>query len=773
MGKLTGLTDRQVSERRASGLTNVANEQSSRSWGDILRSNIVTPFNALITALAVVVILVNKNPINSLFFITMLLNIVVGIGQEVKVKLTLDRLAIMVKPRAEVIRNGVTLEVASSEVVQDDLIVLKAGDQVVVDGVVIETSGLEVDESLLTGESDPILKKLDNEVLSGSIVTAGRGIIRATNVGNASYAAKLTNEAQAFKRASSELVTATNVIMRWIARLMIVIVPLLIIGQLRVDSDWREVVIHTVAAVVGMIPEGLVLLTSAAFMLAAVKLARQKVLVQQLPAVETLARVDTLLLDKTGTITEGQMEFDKLIQLTDEMDEEQLASVLATIASRQSSPTNDALARYFSKPVEFTAEVPLSSSRKWSAIQMAGRSYLFGAPEIVLAGMDDELGGLATARQLATKGSRVLALVELSEWLNDKAELVKYERQSLALVVLAEKIRPDAAQTLDFFARQGVDVKVISGDSPQTVGAIASRVGLHPEIFDARNLPDATKQPREFLRIVKQHNVFGRVLPEQKRQIAMALQGDGRVVAMTGDGVNDALALKKADLGIAMSSGTTATKAVAEVVLMDNKFSHLPAVLGEGRRVAANIERVSNLFIIKNVYVAVLALASTTLGLTYPFLPAQMTVISTLSIGIPAFFLALAPNNRRYQTGFLRRVLSFAIPAGLIMAVAMIVGYYIVNRQGMSLAAAGTSTSIIAMVIGLAILIYLARPIRGWKLLLILACGGLFAAYVSWPPLARVFNLELVVSTLPITFAVAATAIITITLVVNAGRKNK
>ena len=762
MGKITGLTSQQVAERRDRGLTNQQDNQSSRSLGQILRGNILTPFNGLITVLAAVAMVANQNPANSLFFIAMLLNIIVGIVQEIKAKVVLDKLAIAVKPSVKVVRDGKHVIVDTSDVVQDDIVILGLGDSIVVDGQVVWSNGLEIDESLLTGESDPVSKVADDEVLSGSIVVAGSGAIRATRVGNESYSAKLAREAKQFKRASSELIEATNTIMRWIARLLIVLVPILVLGQLRAgDGNWREAIIHTVAAIVGMIPEGLVLLTSMAFLLAALKLARQKVLVQQLPAVETLARVNTLLLDKTGTLTEGQMIAKDIIALNDDA---LIMDALRTIASRGSSPTNRAiLAKTTDRQIlDIDDEVAFSSQRKWSAIGVSGQVYILGAPDIILQAADDGGAALSQATKLASQGYRVLAFVCASEW--PDGNRLAGQVKPLALAVLTEKIRPDAKQTLAYFAQQGVEVKVISGDSPRTVSTVARQVGLAVNSFDARDLPDPERSPAKFLKLVRQHNVFGRVKPEQKRQIAAALQADGDVVAMTGDGVNDALALKKADLGVAMSSGSAATKAVAEVVLMDNKFAHLPSVLGEGRRVVANIERVANLFIIKNVYTTVLALATTAFGLTYPFLPAQMTVIGALSIGIPAFFLALAPNDRRYQPGFLRRVLKFSLPTGTVIAAAMFACYYALDVNQKNLAIIGTSVSVVTMVINLLVLITLSRPVRGWKLLLVVACDLVFVLCVAWRPLAQLFSFNLDISTLPIAGIVAVVAIVIIWL---------
>ncbi|MDR2336692.1 MAG: HAD-IC family P-type ATPase, partial [Candidatus Nomurabacteria bacterium] len=441
--------------------------------------------------------------------------------------------------------------------------------------------------------------------------------------------------------------------------------------------------------------------------------------------------------------------------------------VLSTIAGRAKSPTNDAIGHALKhlKPRPFVREIPFSSARKWSAIEIDNQRWLFGAPEVIFANhKQDKM--FQNAKEIAASGKRVLALVKIEKWPDTK---VPANIKPAALVVLSEKIRSDATQTLQFFAEQKVNIKIISGDSPLTVGAVAGLVGLKDvEIFDARDLPDPTKsaaQAEKFVQIVTTHNIFGRVQPEQKRQIAEALQKQGHVVAMTGDGVNDALALKKADLGIAMNSGSSATKAVAEIVLLDNKFSHLPDVLSEGRRVIANIERVANLFVIKNVYSLVLALAVTVAGLTYPYLPSQMTVISALSIGIPAFFFALAPNRQLYHAGFLRRVLKFAVPVGVVSALAMLLIYAISLSLGVTRAAAGTNVSIVVMLIGFTVLVFLARPIKVWKIGLIVACALAFVSTLIVPPAAKLFHYTLDISTLPWTFAIGAGAVVLVNII--------
>ena len=772
MIKLSGLSESEVADRKKRGLANDTPNQSSRRVRDILRANILTYFNILIVSLAVIVWLVSRSPFNILFGMVVVINSLIGIVQELRAKRMLDKLAILNATQVSVIRDGKITSIAIADVVQDDLIKLKLGDQIVADGEILESSELEIDESLLTGESDPITKKASEKVLSGSIVVAGSGIMRATKVGIESHSYQLAIKAKKFQRAKSELLEGTNKLLKYISLMLIIVAPLIIFGQLRVDfGDWRGAIIHSAAAIVGMIPEGLVLLTSMAFMLAVMTLIRRKVLVQQMPAVETLARVDTLLLDKTGTITEGNIKFQAVV-LSEEfhVSTEELHMVLATIASRAKSPTNNALRHALKKVkvAKFTREIPFSSARKYSAIEINNRKWLFGAPEIIFS--DNQRSKMfKKAQEIANGGERVLALVQIKEW-PDENDVKLPEPIPAALVVLSEKVRETAEQTLNYFTKQNVDIKIISGDSPLTVAAVARSVGLKTiNVFDARQLPDPEKSEKDankFAKIITAHNIFGRVQPEQKRQITTALQEQDRVVAMTGDGVNDALALKKADLGIAMNSGSAATKSVAEIVLLDNEFSHLPNVLGEGRRVIANIERVASLFVIKNVYTLVLALAVTIAGMTYPYLPSQMTVISMFSIGLPAFFLALAPNQQIYRKGFLRRVLKFAIPIGVLAAILMMVNYImIVDYIGGDKTVAGTSVSIVLMMMMAAVLFVLSQPTKGWKIALIITCLAAFATIVIVPFFAARFEFMIRPEILPVTLIMGGAGMTAVFLV--------
>lgn len=765
-----GLTQEQVDQVIRQGKTNNSKTTSSRSYKDIFRENIFTPFNFLLGGLAIVVGLLGVSPINMLFFIAMLANLLIGIGQEIKAKLTLDKLAITMAPRAIVIRDGQDKNILTSHIVEGDLIKLKRGDQIAVDGQIIASNMLQVNESLLTGEAEPVSKKIKQEVLSGSFVVSGNGIMRATKVGEQAYAAELARKAKQFRRASSELIEATNIILKWIAKAMVIIAPVLIIGQIANGrNDIKQAILHAVAALVGMIPEGLVLLTSTAFMIAIVRLARQRMVVQQLPAVETLARTDYILLDKTGTLTDGTMHCYKIIE--NEPTSLDTKKVLATMAARdKEAPTNRAISDFIGgkKLFKIDNEVPFDSSRKWSSVTINEHVFILGAPEIIL---DSKKRALYKDIEKYTKqGSRVLVLVETKDSVTIDSIPVKLDSKVIAIIVIQEKIRETAADTLAYFKKQAVNIKVISGDSVDTVAAIAKKVGLETSSFDARRLPDFSKEPDKFADIIKKHGVFGRVLPEQKQEIVKALQMNGAVVAMTGDGVNDALALKQADLGIAMENGSDATKAVASVVLLDSEFSGLPRLLLEGRRVVANIERVANLFIIKNVYVAILALMTSLFGFVYPFLPAQMTVISTLSIGIPAFFLAFAPNKRIYKPGFLKRVLHFAVPTGAIIAMTMFIGYIWLNQTESSLMIIGTSISMIVMLIGVTVLMILAHPWNIWKLALIASCLGAYIGYLVTPITAKIFSLQFEPRTF---YIIAILALVASTLIVYLQRRHK
>jgi cation-transporting P-type ATPase E len=745
-----GLTAEQVAERVRRGEVNDSGERTSRTLGEIVRANVFTRFNAILGTMLVVILIVG--PIqDATFGIVLVANALIGIVQEARAKQKLDRLAVLSAPRARVVRAGPdgqpgrASEVAVDQVVLDDLLVLRTGDQIPCDGTVRVADGLEVDESLLTGESDPLNKAIGDEVLSGSFVAAGAGRFQATRVGADSYAAKLAAEARRFQLTSSELMNGINTILRIVTWVLIPTSALLIWSQLA-DNSLDDALRSTVAGVVGMVPEGLVLLTSIAFMVGALTLARRNVLVQELPAVEGLARVDVVCLDKTGTLTEGEIVFDECEPLGD-FGEDRVREALGALAADENrNATLAAIADACAAPAGWTrtGTVPFSSARKWSAASFAEQgTWVMGAPEMVLT--DAARADLAApardrANEVAATGRRVLVLAHVDAAL--AGEQLPAGLTPVALVTFAEKIRPDAADTLRYFHEQGVTLKVISGDNPRTVAAVARRVEL-PDAgdgYDARELPEAVDELAE---ILEQHAVFGRVTPQQKRAIVGALQSKGHVVAMTGDGVNDALALKDADIGVAMGSGAAATRAVAQLVLLDGRFAVMPGVVAEGRRVIANIERSANLFVTKTVYATLIAIAVVIAGWRYPFLPRHLTIISTFTIGIPGFFLAIAPNSRRYVPGFLVRVLRFTIPAGVVAAIAALVSYGIARYgHDVPVVESRTTATLVLVAVGLWVLVLQARPFNWWKTLLVGAMVAAVALIMAIPPLRDFYALQ-------------------------------
>ena len=731
----TGLTDAAVRERVAQGLVNDAGERTSRTYREIVKANVFTRFNAILGTMLVIVLAVG-DPRDALFGIILVVNSLIGIVQEVRAKRTLDQLAVLAAPRARVVRDDVVQDCAVEDVVLDDLVDLRTGDQVPCDGIVQSTTGLEIDESLLTGESDAVDKTPGAEVLSGSFVVAGAGRFQATRVGAEAYARQLATEARRFSLTRSELVDGINTLLRYIQYALFPVAIALLLRQLGKDNSLGESLISMVAAVVGMVPEGLVLLTSLAFGIAAVTLARRRVLVQELPAVEGLARVDVVCLDKTGTLTEGDVVFDTLEVL--DGDDVDVGAALGALANDDNrNATLQAIGDAFAAPDGWarTGAVPFSSARKWSAATFDGQgTWVIGAPENILGDASDP--ARRRADELAAEGRRVLLLVRSDGTLDGEALPAPIE--PAALVLLEERIRPDAADTLRYFADQGVALKVISGDNPRTVGAVAQRVGLPgaEAPFDARELPEDTDAMAD---VLEHTTTFGRVTPQQKRAMVGALQSRGHVVAMTGDGVNDALALKDADIGVAMGSGAAATRAVAQLVLLDGKFATMPGVVAEGRRVIANIERSANLFVTKTVYAILIAVFVVIAGWKYPFLPRHLTIVSTFTIGIPGFFLALAPNKRRYVPGFLDRVLRFTVPAGIVASVASLTAYGLAfYAADLSLRQSRTSATLVLSAVGLWVLVCLARPFNWWRTLLV-AAMVLSIAVILFVPAFRNF----------------------------------
>jgi len=697
---------------------------TSRTVGEILRANLLTRFNAILGALLVVILVVGPAQ-DALFGIVLVTNAAIGILQELRAKATLDRLAVVVAVDSLVLRDGERVRVPADELVPGDIVVLAAGDQLVADGVVVDTAGLEIDESLVSGEALPVAKHVGDEALAGSFVAAGNGSARVTRVGADSYGQRLAIEARRFAPVRSELRRGIDTILRLVTWLLVPAAVLLVISQLASNAGLHDALSGSVAGIGAMVPEGLVLLTSLASAIGIIRLGRRQVLVSELDALEGLARVDVLCIDKTGTITSPGLT----VIATEVLQGDDALEAVAALAAVDPSPnpTMLAIAASMPAPPGWTATdvVPFSSARKRSSATFDGRgTWVMGAPDVLL----DEAHDIVTkARELAAAGQRVLLAAREHDG----------RPQPAALVVLEERVRPDAEETLRWFAEQGVTVKVLSGDHPATVSAIARRVGLEGDAVDARHVDDLDA-------LVEATAIFGRVVPEQKRAIIAALQRVGHVVAMTGDGVNDVLALKDADLGIAMGSGTSASRAVASVVLLDDRFASLPAVVAEGRRTINNVERVANLFLTKTVYAFALAVAVGVAGLPFPFLPRHLTIISSLTIGVPAFFLALAPSTARARAGFVGRVLRFAVPAGLVAAAATFTAYSLARQeQGVSTAEARTTATLVLFAVAMQVLLLLARPLTTFRRVLIAAMLGAFALALVLPPARTFFALDL------------------------------
>ncbi len=782
----TGLTSKEVVQRIESGQSNAVKTSTSRSVRDIVRANVFTLFNGIIFA-AMVLVLITGSWRDAVFGFVIIINTGIGIVTELRAKRTLDKLSILVASEFLVRRDGKDVEVSHNEIVLDDLLWIRAGEQVPADGQIIQTWGLELDESMLTGESRTVRHKVGEQVYSGATAVSGMALVKVNAVGSHSYAATLTAQAKVYKKTVSDLNKGINTILKFMTFLVVPLCILLILSQIHTvggwgtalsTGEWRQAVVSAVAGVVGMIPEGLVLLTSLNFAVAAMRLARHNTLVQELESVETLARVDALNLDKTGTITDGGIAFNRLVMLDSaNAAAEQAATQALYDCCNEEQPNGTGQAvlaglkaqGYGAGAVE--SRVPFSSARKWSAVRKSGETWYMGAPEVIISALEGDYSSvLQQVNEYANDGNRVLLVARSTAPLSEGSCRQKRLRgaveganvsdgpqldvqaEPVALVLCSEKIREDAERTLAWFREQGVRCRVISGDNPVTVGAIARRVKLtgdhEPVAMDARELPEDVN---ELARVLENVDVLGRVLPDQKKAIVQALHTQNHVVAMTGDGVNDALAIKEADLGIAMGNAAPATKAVAQVVLVDSKFSHLPDVVARGRQVMANMERVASLFLVKTVYSALISLGVVLTQIPYPYLPRHITYIGALTIGMPAFILALAPNTRRYIPGFLKRVVTFALPGGIATALSVLLAAWVlppvmgwnVTGDATDLSALRATSAIILFAMGVFVLARVARPLNGWRgvLVAVFAAAGVIGAFV--PFVANFFALIL------------------------------
>jgi len=737
-----GLSSDEVRERVAAGRVNVVQSRGSRSVADIVRANLLTRFNAIMSVLLVIV-LAFGHPVDALFGLVMISNAVIGIVQELRAKHTLDKLRVLVIPNVTVVRDRVERQIPMDEIVVDDLVEVSMGDQIPADGAVIAADRAQVDESLLTGEADSVHKEVGDRILSGSFVVAGSLMAKITAVGEDAYAQHLDAEAREFTLTKSTLRQGIDSILRVVTWLILPIGGLLLWSQLQTGRSVAEALVSTVAGVVGMVPQGLVLLVSMALAVAVIRLGRRNALVQELPAVETLARVDVVCVDKTGTLTTGSIRHRESVAIGDHESGE-FTDALAAIAAADAhpNPTMQGIAAAYPDGPGWVVEAfaPFSSTTKFSAVRFTdGRTWVIGAPEIVLGNHDRGL--LDRLKREASFGDRVLVVAVTDEPMPERDGVLPGDLDPFGYVTFAEEIRSDASGTIGYFVDQHVTPKVISGDSDATVGAIASVVGIpHADrTVDARSLPESDS--RAFTEAVNAGAVFGRVTPDQKRSMVVALQDAGHTVAMTGDGVNDVLALKKADIGIAMGSGAPATRAVAQVVLLDNKFSSLPFIVAEGRRVIANMERVASLFVTKTVYAAILAVAIGFAGWAFPLLPRHLTLIGALTIGTPAFFLSFESTDEPVRAGAFPRVMRFSIPSGIVAATAAY-GVYAAARvlHGEPIVAQ-SATTITMVLIGLWVLVELVSPLTPKRAVLALSMLGAFAVVLIAPIVRSLFHI--------------------------------
>lgn len=740
--KLTGLNDEQVNIRIKEGKVNYVPKAPARTFGQILRANLFTSFNAINVVLAVIIILAGS-PKNAIFVGVILVNTLIGVAQELRAKDILEKLSVISMAQAKVLRNGEINEIPIDNIVLDDVLYLETGMQVLADAEVIENNGLEVDESMLTGESDAIGKREGDALLSGSFIVAGECYARVNKVGKETYSSSLAEEAKQFKITNSELQSAINKIFKVLLWIIIPLTILLTVTQLRVpDATWQSAAIGTVSGIIGMIPEGLVLLTSATFIVSIIKLSKFDTLVQELCATEVLARVDVLCLDKTGTLTQGDLKLSeiKVIGDTDKLEVDRaLAALVHNLPSK--NPTQKAILdkyKEYDQNLKCIDKILFSSKRKWGGLTFEGDlgSWILGAPEVILGKEYVFIKNMV--EEEAKKGKRVLLLAkfhgeELSDSLLGKIE-------SIALLLIEDIIREAAPDVLDYFNKQGVEVKIISGDSPVTVSEVARRAGVQSwnKYVDARELPE---DDDEFKNLVKDTTVFGRVTPHQKKKIVTALQEMDHTVAMTGDGVNDVLALKASDCGIAMANGSDATKAVAQLVLMKSDFSALPKVLEEGRKQINNLERVSELFLSKTIYSILLAFVCSVMFLPYPILPIQLSLVGSCAIGIPAFFLAMLPSTGGVKKGFLTRVITVSIPNGIILA-GFTVGTFLISLAlGVGMQQSRTLALLMFAGISMVILFRVAKPLTNFKAVLCLSMFGIMILAFITPIGRYIFSL--------------------------------
>lgn len=753
-----GLTSAEVLERTNAGRINNVPGTTSRSLWEIVRANVLTLFNGIVAGCFILLLVLDQWR-DALFGFSALGNSLIGIVQEYRAKQSLDRLAILHAAKSRVVRDGRAQQIPADALVPDDIVLLSAGEQVSADLRLLDGGYVEADESFLTGESEPVSKPPGAVLLSGSLIMAGSGRAKVVRAGPDTFAYKLTAEAKRFSLVTSEIRSGLDKVLRVITWLLLPTALLVANAQIQNAGGWEDALssgrwiagtLGLVASIISMIPLGLVLLTSVAFAVGGVRLAGHMVLVQELAAVEVLARVDVLCLDKTGTLSSGSIAFDAVHDAGTPPAEGWRRALEWFGANEDASTTAKSIGEAFpaGELLPAAASVPFSSARKWSSVtfppgSVAAGTWVLGAPNAVLGESSSRAGAHRLAAALASTGLRTLALVHMPGPLPGSGEGSRLPPELVPVVLLTfrEDIRKDAHRTLAYFRQQGVTVKIISGDDPRTVAVLAREVGFgQGAAYDARNLPT---DPAMLEETMEGNHVFGSVTPAQKRDMVRALQRRGHTVAMTGDGVNDVLALKDADLGIAMDTASPATKAVARLVLLDGRFDRLPAVVAEGRRAISNIERVSMVFLSKTVYITLISLAFALLLLPFPFLPRQLSALDGLTIGLPAFFLALQPSAQRYAPGFLKRSLAFSVPAGLCAALCVLAVNTYGRLGGQYGSGAVQSAAIISLALIAAWILGVASRPLNWTKTLILA--GMFVGLVllfTVPPVKDFFRLD-------------------------------
>ena len=727
-----GLTAEQAAELTAQGKVNGSAEIKTKTIGQIVRDNTLTFFNFLNIVLVTLVLIFSDDIKNAMFIAIIFCNTAIGIFQEIRAKRTIDRLTLISAPKAHVVRDGAEIEIPNSGIVEGDLCVFRSGRQASADCRVV-SGECEVNESLITGESDPVNKKEGDMILSGSFIVSGEVRAVAEKLGADSFANKITSGAKYLKKADSKMMNAINTILKGISIIIIPLMALQIVNGVfwaKPEQTFNDAVVSSVAAIIAMIPEGLVLLTSVVLAVSAIRLAQNKTLVQNLYCIETLARVDVLCLDKTGTITEGSMQVTEVKTLNDSSGEDVNAAMTAlTNALSDTNPTFAAVKERWGGKASHrvTATVPFSSARKWSGAQFDDiGTYVMGAGEFILGEKYEAIR--ETVDKFSEGGRRVILLAHSKDPFREKE--LPADIRPMALIAITDKIRAEAPATLKYFAEQNVDIKIISGDNPITVSNVARKAGVlnSDKYLDASTVDNIGE-------LVDDYTIFGRVTPPQKLELVKALKAKGHTVGMTGDGVNDVLALKEADCSIAMQSGSEAARNVSNLVLLDSNFASMPKVVAEGRRSINNVERSASLFLSKTTYSVLFAVIFVIIQTAFPFKPIQVTLINTLCIGLPSFLLALQPNKELVRGSFISNVIRKAIPNGVAAVLSLMAGLVWCRYSGFTPDQESTVLAYVLASVSFMVVLLACDPMRPWKIGMLLGLIGLFlfgSLYLSW-----------------------------------------